>query len=409
MKKIIVIILFFPHLLCGQEIIGLIRNAESLKPIHLANIYFAGSQKGTVSDKNGEFKLSTIRQGAYDLVISHVSYEDFTRKVEILSDTLIRLNILLKPEADAMDEMVIRPDTTNWWQNYVYFKELIIGNSQNAQFTKILNPRSLFFEYEEKEKDFRAYAGKVLAFENKALGYRLYYDLKEFRLQMKSGFLTYNGIPRFEPLESPSKKQNRKWKAARRKAYLGSFIHFLQALKDDALAENGFVVHQLIREYNERPPQKLIAQKVAFYRKQVREGISEKRISFEDMDSPEMDSLRYWSRIQKLPQYSDSLGREISRKSELMNQENVINYVGYLKVVYTKEREDVRYSFTLNRGGAPKNFQSSKIRFLRKGIKIYENNYYDHQAIIFEGYLGWYSRLGESLPLEYDPGEKYFK
>ena len=64
--------------------------------------------------------------------------------------------------------------------------------------------------------------------ENRALGYRMHYYLKEF--EVVRGVLRYLGIPRFDELEPRNKREQRRWKRRRRTTYEGSLQHFLATL-----------------------------------------------------------------------------------------------------------------------------------------------------------------------------------
>ena len=76
---------------------------------------------------------------------------------------------------------------------------------------------------------------------NRALGYRVTFYLEEF--VFINGAQSTKGTAQFEELEPKSRKQNRRWEAAREEAYKGSLPHFLNALIDDDLTDQGFLIN----------------------------------------------------------------------------------------------------------------------------------------------------------------------
>lgn len=82
---------------------------------------------------------------------------------------------------------------------------------------------------------------------NKALGYKIYYDMQYFHFDFKTDHLTYFGYPRFEALHAKNKRTQRIWKRNRIKTYLGSMRHFMKSLVSRNLRKEGFEVHKLVK------------------------------------------------------------------------------------------------------------------------------------------------------------------
>ena len=79
-------------------------------------------------------------------------------------------------------------------------------------------------------------ATEPLVIVNKALGYKILYQLEEFQVDYKNNSMMYLGFPLFE--EMGSKKR---WKKAREKAYQGSVMNFMRCLYDNKLQQEGYV------------------------------------------------------------------------------------------------------------------------------------------------------------------------
>jgi hypothetical protein len=109
MKKHIytlIIFLFFNFLAVSQEIEmnGTIIDAQTNTPIEFVNIGVFNKNKGTVSNQNGEFRISLPKDFLGDsLAISHVSYEAL--KIPIKNSE--NISILLQPKANQLSEVVI--------------------------------------------------------------------------------------------------------------------------------------------------------------------------------------------------------------------------------------------------------------------------------------------------------------
>src|SRR5690606_23691592 len=81
---------------------------DSGQPIPGANIIITGTTIGTVTDFDGNFKLTTAQQPPFDLQVSSVGFETITER--ILSNNQ-SVNFVLK-EGTALDEVVISASRT---------------------------------------------------------------------------------------------------------------------------------------------------------------------------------------------------------------------------------------------------------------------------------------------------------
>ena len=111
------------------------------------------------------------------------------------------------------------------------------------------------------------------------------------------------------------------------------------------------------------------------------------------------DSLRYYYELRSKPVLKDSIGKQIVDAHDIM-EGNVIHYTGMLRITYKGERE--AYEYAQAQGRAPLKYQYSTVHLLGDNLKIYDNGYYENVNEVFlEGYLGWYEKIGNLLPLEY--------
>ncbi|MFD2147208.1 hypothetical protein [Mucilaginibacter antarcticus] len=130
----------------------------------------------------------------------------------------------------------------------------------------ILNPDVLYLTYSKKRLALEAESDKFLVIDNRGLGYRVKFLLKNFKSDGISQVITYGGERLFEDLPG-SAAQKKKWAAARDRAYYGSAMHFYRSLYTDKLKQEGFEVRQLTRYPNPaRPEDYIIRQKINMYR-----------------------------------------------------------------------------------------------------------------------------------------------
>lgn len=96
----------------------------------------------------------------------------------------------------------------------------------------------------------QAAAQEPLLIENRALGYRIKFQLEHFAYTDSSSLLSYQGDPVFEPLTPANEQEVKRWQANRQKAYEGSIMHFGRALYRHQLAQEGFTIQKVIEQKN---------------------------------------------------------------------------------------------------------------------------------------------------------------
>ncbi|MEP0985979.1 carboxypeptidase-like regulatory domain-containing protein [Ekhidna sp.] len=391
---ICILSLFSCPLIKAQQIRGNVIDKDTKEPVAFANVFFSGTLIGTTTDLDGNFSFIIPNEGKYELIVSYVGYEKYSRPI-LSTDELSFLQIELKPEIIKLRDIHVNADTSEWKNNYPVFRRLFLGETANAAKVEISNPKDIFLFYDAVENGFFAHSRNEISIENYALGYRLGYTMQEFRMEYQSQRFYSFGIPRFEMMVSKRKGQIRKWEKARVRAYRGSFSHFLRSFKENTFLEEGFIVQELFRVPNrKRPPENLIKEKLLSF--SVRDTITN-RIVLRDMSGS--DSLQYWIRMKRMPMVVDSLGKVLKDNSLIID--GFFMYTGYLKITYTKEQEEFNYS-RYRRRGRTDSKQTSVVNFIEP-ITIYDNGYYDVQKVFFEGYMGWSSKIAEMLPIEYIP------
>ena len=113
-QLIVIIILtlvgtLMPFVAFSQTLISGKVTEASGTPILGANIYLDGTYDGTSSDKNGNFSFETTEEGSQTLVVSFLSFENFTITKSVLE--MKNLVIKLREDVNSLDTVIISAGT----------------------------------------------------------------------------------------------------------------------------------------------------------------------------------------------------------------------------------------------------------------------------------------------------------
>ena len=202
-----------------------------------ANVFIADSQRGTVADAEGRYRLA-VPLGAHRLVASIIGYETQAETLVLRQPGETRtIDFRLKNAEFELGEVTVEAEKDEKWQKrFERFKRRFIGESERAARTEIQNPYVL--DFEDRRGELTATAREPLQIENRALGYRVRYDLTDFEARSNSNF--FDGEPLFEQLDPADAGEAALWQANRRTAYLGSPRHFIRSLIAGTAEEEGF-------------------------------------------------------------------------------------------------------------------------------------------------------------------------
>ncbi len=396
----ICVICFQHTLLVAQIISGKVMSQADKSPLPFANVFLNNTQIGTTTSEKGEFVLTNISEGAYDLVVSYIGYEVASQMITV-SKNNVPIEIALIPKSTELAEIVVEEDK-NWQSNYAFFVENFIGKTPLASQCKIINPDILYLKYDYDSLILKARTDEFLIIENKTLGYKIKYLLVSFRDEGRTRYQTTLGYALFEELEG-SDKRKQKWQKERDKAYKGSFSHFCRALLDNACEKEGFLVRKLQRVPNpDRLPDDSI--KIAF------QSLRNQGVSLNS------DTLAYWSAESKKPRLVEILNPNLIAMDTLLSQQQdytLFRFKDYLYIVYNQEKEDDLYLQQQARFGREprkKSFQSSVISLIDTAVYFDSKGYIlNPLALLTEGYWAWQEKIAEMLPIDYVPEETKIK
>ena len=206
-------------------------------PLAGASVYLSGTARGTSADAEGRYEIADVPAGAYRVVASLVGYGAATHDLRLPPHARRVVNLTLTEATLDLGRVRVEAERDRRWERrFQQFQRALLGESENAEQTAILNPEVL--DFRSRWGTLRATARAPLVIENRALGYRLVYDLHAF--QASASRIEYDGDEYFTPLAPSSPDEAARWDAARARAYRGSLRHLLRTLFDDDAEPEGF-------------------------------------------------------------------------------------------------------------------------------------------------------------------------
>ncbi len=384
------------------EIKGKVVNGLEKSPAVNVSVFLSNTTIGDKTAIDGTFKLQNIKPGKYNLVVSIIGFETYSRVLEVDRSNITLPDIEISPKTIVLNEVTIHPHTTlNWERNYDWFKEEFLGKTDIAKECKILNPDLLDLSYDDATSTLTASSSDFLNIENDALGYRIKYLVTYFKMdnRLSANFhLDYKGAVFFEEMTgTPS--QERRWQKRRHEVYEGSIMHFLRSAVKNNVEKDGFRVQQLANYPNpERPSDSLINARIKFYR---------------ELKSPndrQFDSLSFWVKKSRLPKTFQKLMPYPLTEQDIitttdrpgqyaLNCDNDGLYIAYNRHHHYHISDQLKYlDNRSNTENTLINFGSPNIFFNSSGIISNPN------CIIFYG--AWSrKRVAELLPIDYETPE----
>jgi hypothetical protein len=214
---------------------------EKGQPVKSATVFISGTEKITMTDDAGRFLFHKIDAGTFTVSVSMVGYFPYAQNI-IIKENAVNVSIILKLKTIVLAEVVIGGKVSAWATNYEVFKKAFLGTSANGRQCVILNPSIINFT--TKNGALLADADEFLIIENKRLGYKIKYLLKDFSYTYDAKLSLYTGESVFEEMQGPEQLK-KEWAKNRADTYKGSQMHFLRSVFSDNLLSEGFVTRQL--------------------------------------------------------------------------------------------------------------------------------------------------------------------
>ena len=224
---------------------GRVIDNETGLPMENVNVFLTNTTIGTATGKNGEFIIKNVPPGTYDIIFSYVGFEMQKRNVKADKNETLTFNISLRQKIINLSPVEITGKASGEWEdNLKLFTNIFIGETDNSDMTKILNPEDINFTEAKNSDILRASADSVLIIENKSLGYMIYVILDSFSYNRSDNSIKYVDYSRFRELIPESADEKTEWEENRQKTYLDSPRYFFYQLVHKQLYKNVYVIYQ---------------------------------------------------------------------------------------------------------------------------------------------------------------------
>ena len=219
-------------------------------PIPGANVYLSGTTHGDATNERGRFEIRGVAPGAYRVIASMLGFETVSQSLHLAGGDWKSVRLKMTETGVEIGTASVEVERDRQWESRLArFTQILIGESANADSTRILNPEVL--DFRSSWGNLTATARAPLIIENRALGYRLRYDLQEFEAGPRS--IRYRGDEIFEALIPRDADEASRWEAARQRAYRGSLAHLFRALLEGTAEDEGFTLYHAAEARNTFP------------------------------------------------------------------------------------------------------------------------------------------------------------
>ena len=404
---------------------GVIVSMIDKKPVPNASVYINNSSTGTASDESGRFAL-TVYTLTSELVVSHLSFEKQVLKVDG-SQLTGALTIMLKPKTDMMEHVTVGVKSKETWKKWgKLFSACFIGELEFSKQCVILNPEVIRFSYNKNKQVLIARARKPIVIENRALGYKVHFDMDSFSYSFPDSRILRSGSSFFELLPAKDSAELAMFASNRVYAYKGSKMHLMRSLFDRDHKKQGFTfyVFRARKNYEKERLQRMLSMKEA---KNYEQGQQGGPIKLTDLTS-DRDTLLYYTDIMSSPSYVfyDSIYMNMDERllGDATEEIRALNFgtdtllVRFRDTIeiawsdrsgkrakhYKQLPEELKVSYNFFRSYKPSRYQFTMLYLLAgEFLTIEKNGYYREIDYLFEdGYMAW-KKLAYLLPWDYDP------
>jgi hypothetical protein len=218
------------------RIFGRILNDSDGHPISNAMVFIHQSRIAAVSSDSGRYEFPEIPDGYYSVVAFAKGFSPMEYPAEIRQGSLSVVFRLSRPVKGN------QPDEVPYGRRNLLeqFRHKFLCQPEQAKDYSILNEDAIKFEATGKENSLRAYAVDPLIILNRALGYKLFFLLKDFYFDAEADEENYSGYWFFEDHIADNQADSLKYLNARNLTYLGSPLHFFHSLIGNQLEQEGF-------------------------------------------------------------------------------------------------------------------------------------------------------------------------
>ncbi|WP_345247819.1 carboxypeptidase regulatory-like domain-containing protein [Nibrella saemangeumensis] len=221
---------------------GRVTDAATGEGLPFANVFINATTKGTTTDEQGRYRLTGVPLGTVELVASYLGYQPANQSLRLESTQTREVNLALTSTGVTLDAVTVTVKKDKTWQRQMRtFERELLGGGPFGRQCEITNSHVVTFT--EYNGHLKAEVSEPLVIENKALGYRLRYEMQHFDYNKTITY--YGGNSRFEEMQPENPKQAERWRLNRLVAYEGSLRHLMASLVAGNFEQEGFLVYQV--------------------------------------------------------------------------------------------------------------------------------------------------------------------
>ena len=221
---------------------GQVKDAETGEPLPFCSVFVNNTTVATVTDLDGRYTLSGLEAVPLEIGFSFLGYTAQTRKITVKPGGTLTINLSMVPLAQELSEQEVKSSRDKTWERDLRkFQNLFIGTDEAAAQTTLLNPWVIDFPAPTEKGTFLASATQPLEIENRYLGYKITFNLKEF-VDAPAAYRIV-GAARFELLPPESEAQQAIWEKNRATIYQRSPMNLFRALLKGTQEREGFYLY----------------------------------------------------------------------------------------------------------------------------------------------------------------------
>ncbi len=106
----LLIFLLLPGTTEAQEtgaIEGTVTDRSTLRPLTGAQVQVLGTNRGIVTDRDGQFRIANFAAGTYEVRVTYIGYRSETQEVQVVAGQTVQVDFPLASSAVALDEVVV--------------------------------------------------------------------------------------------------------------------------------------------------------------------------------------------------------------------------------------------------------------------------------------------------------------
>jgi len=385
----------------AQTLTGFVLDKATKQPIPGTYAYLDGTSIVGVTDNSGKFTLTVKQMINTKLVLRHIAYSTI-----VIDNPFIHLSdtIYMEEQALTLSEVTVQANQQfSRQQRLRAFRQQFLGTTQAGRSCRIVNEDDIQIWFNVTKKTLFASSDKPIEVINEYLGYRVFFTLSEFWAEYSNVTLNSDRAMRtfcrVNTLFTDLRPSDNRIKKRRDDIYEESSKNFFKNLAYNPLfgSGTGVVLNRLdIDKLLERDSEIMIDNEI---------------VSKEELD-PVFRIYKDGAQINPRSYFiiEDTLSQKMIRLSDsIIEKENPDNSILRISVLHREKASDTYYRqdnyssqgiLIVNNGD---NRYSSGIRFFTNSLFVDKYGNIDQiDKVFFSGLMGRI-RMGDMLPVEYEP------